>query len=416
MSFGLSGRADDSQHPSRVNPNPHIVIGITNSQTCLVLAGRLRALKSAGFRVTLVSSPGPFLATTAKSEGVDFHELPMERGISFFRDLRALIQLTRLLLRLQPDVVEFSTPKAGLLGMIAARLAGVKYRVYLLRGLRLETAMGMKRVAMVAAERLTSYCAQVVLCSSRSLRQQALALRLAPEAKLQLLGNGSSHGVDTERFAPGPSSLRWRLGIPDRVPVIGFVGRLTRDKGIPELLQGFSKVLQEAPEARLLMVGWFDESEDALDASMRRQILEHPRIVCTGFVEDTAPYYRAMDFLILPSKREGFPNAVLEAAATGIPVITTFATGARNAVVAGVTGLLIPKGSVAAIRAACMELIRDRARRMRMGQEARAWVVEYFPERDVLGLTVAFYRNLLHAHPTADVWQTEPSEVAISMR
>jgi glycosyltransferase involved in cell wall biosynthesis len=316
------------------------------------------------------------------------------------------------LLRLRPDVVEFSTPKAGLLGMIAARLAGVNCRVYLLRGLRFETATGLKKLAMIAAERLTSYCAQVVLCSSQSLRQQALALRLAPDFKLQLLGTGSSHGVDTDRFAPGPSNLRWRLGIPDRVPVIGYVGRLTRDKGIPELLQGFSKVLQQAPETRLLMVGWFDESEDALDASIRRQILEHPRIVHTGFVEDTAPYYRAMDFLILPSKREGFPNVVLEAAATGIPVITTFATGSRNAVVAGVTGLLIPKGSVAAICAACMELICDWERRMRMGREARAWVLEYFQERDILGLTVAFYRNLLQADPT-DVWQTEHSEVAI---
>ncbi len=415
MNFGPSGRANHSQPSSRLGTNPHIVIGITNSQTCLVLAGRLRTLKSAGFRVTLISSPGPFLATTAKSEGVDFHELPMERGISFFRDLKSFIKLTRLLQQLRPDVVEFSTPKAGLLGMIAARLIGVKCRVYLLRGLRLETVTGLKRVAMTVAERLTSYCAQVVLCSSRSLRQQALALRLAPEGKLQMLGNGSSHGVDTERFAPGPSCLRWSLGIPDRVPVIGFVGRLTRDKGIPELLQGFSKVLQQAPEARLLMVGWFDESEDALDASMRSQILEHPRIVYTGFVEDTAPYYRAMDFLILPSKREGFPNAVLEAAATGIPVITTFATGARNAVVAGVTGLLIPKGSTAAICAACLELIRDWERRMRMGREARAWVQEYFPESEVLGLTVAFYRNLLHTGPT-DVWQAEPSEVAISTR
>ncbi len=400
--------ADGSPRP------PHIVIGITNPQTCLVLTGRLKALRKAGFQVTLVSSPGPLLDQTARDEGVASEALPMRRGIAPWHDFISLVRLYLLLRRLRPDLTEFSTPKAGLLGTLAARCAGVQRRVYMLRGLRLETAMGFKRLVLLAAERLAASSAHVVLCNSRSLRKKSLELGLAPAEKLQMLGSGSSNGVDIERFSPGPTDLRWRLGIPDRVPVIGFVGRLTRDKGIPELLDGFNRLLQQSPEAYLLMVGWFDDAEDSLDDRQRRMIEEHPRIVCTGFVEDAAPYYRAMDFLILPSRREGFPNAVLEAAASGIPVVTTFATGARNAVVAGVTGLLIPKGSPAAICTASLDLLRDRERRMRMGREARAWVLEYFPEKEVLGMTTAFYRNLFNTIPDA-TRAAEPSEPVASL-
>ena len=409
-------RADREQFSEDGTPRlPHIVIGITNPQTCLILTGRLRALRTAGFQVTLVSSPGPLLDQTARSEGVASEALPMRRGIAPWHDFISLVRLYLLLRRLRPDLTEFSTPKAGLLGTLAARCAGVQRRVYMLRGLRLETATGFKRLVLLAAERVAANCAHIVLCNSRSLRKKSLELRLAPEEKLQMLGSGSSNGVDIERFSPGPTDLRWRLGIPDRVPVIGFVGRLTRDKGIPELLEGFDRLLKQSPEAFMLLVGWFDDAEDSLDDRQRRMIEEHSRIVCTGFVEDPAPYYRAMDFLILPSRREGFPNAVLEAAASGIPVITTFATGARNAVVAGVTGLLIPKGSPAAICAASLDLLRDRERRMRMGREARAWVLEYYPEKEVLGMTAAFYRNLCNTVPVA-TRTAESNEAVASLR
>ncbi len=136
---------------------------------------------------------------------------------------------------------------------------------------------------------------------------------------------------------------------------MGFVGRLTRDKGLPELVQAFDLILRAEPSARLLLVGWFDAAEDALDKELRARILNHPRMDCTGFVSDTAPYYRAMDVLVLPTWREGFPNVVLEAAATGIPVVTTECTGARDSVVPEVTGLLIPPGYPDAICEAVLQ-------------------------------------------------------------
>lgn|ERR1039457_6930198 len=126
---------------------------------------------------------------------------------------------------------------------------------------------------------------------------EALALGLAPPAKLKLLGDGNSNGVDVERFSPGPSDVRDRLGLPRDSPVVGFVGRLTFDKGLPELMEAFDTILASEPRAHLLLVGWFDAAEDALCADLRTRIESHPRVHCTGFVADTEPYYRAMDLM-----------------------------------------------------------------------------------------------------------------------
>ena len=387
--FGAGSRQNAARRPF------HIVTGITHPQTCLTLTGRLRALREAGFRVTLISSPGELLERTAAREGVEAIGLPMRREIALLADLTALIRLWWLLMRLRPDLVEFSTPKAGLLGCIASSLARVPVRVYMLRGLKLETSSGVKRALLLAAERVSAACAHVVLCNSHSMREEAAALGVAPASKMRLLGEGSSNGVDVQRFSPGPSDVRSWLNISAAAPVVGFVGRLTRDKGIPELIDAFDSIVKAEPEAHLLLVGWFDAAEDALSADVRAKIARHPRIHCTGFVADTAPYYRAMDLMVLASWREGFPNAVLEAAATGIPVITTACTGTRDSVVPEVTGLLIPPGFPAAISEAALKLLRDPARRSAMSKAARSWICEHFSDVRVLRLAVSFYESLL---------------------
>jgi len=388
--------------PTRSLQNPHIVVGITSPQTCLVLGGRLRTLREAGFRVTLVSSPGTLLTRTAALEGVESVAIPMQREMSPFADLVSLARLWWLLFRLKPEMTEFSTPKAGLLGSIAAMLCGVPARVYFLRGLKLETCTGLKRRILLLTERLAAACSHAVLCNSDSLRNEALALGVATESKLRVLGSGSSNGVDVERFQPGPSSLRERLGIPADAHVVGFVGRLTRDKGLPELVEAFDAILAAKPDAHLLLVGWFDSAEDALGSDLRSRILNHPRIHTTGFVADTAPYYRVMDVMVLPTWREGFPNVVLEAAATEIPVVTTLSTGSRDAVVPEVTGLLIPPGYPVAIRESVLQLLRNPKRRCRMGLAARAWVIEHYVNGRVLGLTVRYYQSLLERNLPRD--------------
>lgn len=381
------------EEPRNHPRGPHILVGVTSPQTCLILSGRIRTLREAGFRVSLLAAPGQLLERTGRDEQAHAYPVPMERGISPFADAVSLFHIWRLLRHLKPDIVEFSTPKAGLLGSLAALMCQIPARVYLLRGLKLETARGLKMRILLWAERIASYCAHSVICNSRSLRARALALGIAPASKLIVLGEGSSRGVDLARFAPCVSDIRERLGIPREAPVIGFVGRLTADKGIPELLEAFAAILDRKPCAYLLLVGWFDAAEDALDVGVRARIDGHPRIVCTGFVTDAAPYYRAMDLMVLPSWREGFPNVILEAAATGIPVIATYCTGSRDAVVPEVTGLLIPPGYPEAICEAVLGLLSDPDCRRRMSTAARRWVVENYEDQRVLGMAVAFYLN-----------------------
>ena len=255
--------------------------------------------------------------------------------------------------------------------------------------------------------RLTS--ANVVVCNSRSLRKKALALHITSASKLVLLGKGSSNGVDLERFRPGVSHVRRHLGIPADVSVVGFAGRLTHDKGLPELLEAFAVILRVEPRTCLLLVGWFDAAEDALGVGLRARIEGHPNILCTGFVPDTAAYYRAMDLMVLPTLREGFPNVVLEAAATGIPVIGTLCTGSRDAVVPEVTGMLVPPGNPEAISEAVLRLLRDPVRRISMGEAARAWVLENYESKRVLGLAVDFYQGMIERADDAKVQITQKS-------
>jgi glycosyltransferase involved in cell wall biosynthesis len=267
----------------------------------------------------------------------------------------------------------------------------------MLRGLKLETATGLKRRVLLAAERMAGASAQVVICNSNSLRTEAIALGVAPASKMVVLGNGSSNGVDLERFSPGASDVRGRFGVPPDALVVGFVGRLTRDKGVPELVAAFDTIVEAEPRAHLLLVGWFDASDDLLGEDVRRRIESHSQIHLTGFVdvEATAAFYRAMDVMVLPTWREGFPTVVLEAASTEVPVITTICTGSRDSVVPEVTGLLIPPGYPEAISEAVVKLLRDPERRVRMGRAARMWVREHFIEERVLQLTATYYTGLL---------------------
>lgn len=383
---------------NKTTPRSRIVVGITHSQTSMVLHGRLRALREAGFHVTLVSSPGILLNRIADSEGIEAVPLHMARRISPIQDLVSLLRLCWRLFRIRPNMTEFSTPKAGLLGNLAACITGVPVRVYMLRGLRLQAAQGRQQRILLWAERLAASCAHVVLCNSESLRNEALALGIAPPGKLRLLGEGSSNGVDIRRFSPGSNLMRTQLRLPTSAPVVGFAGRLTYAKGLPDLIEAFELILTAEPSAHLLLVGWFDVAEDALSAAWRARIEDHPRIHLTGMVADTAPYYRAMDVMVLPTWREGFPNVVLEAAASGVPVVTTLSTGARDSVIPEVTGYLVPPGYPTAISEFVLRLIQNPERRHQMGIAARKWVVEHYADRQVLALTVGYYKALLQQH------------------
>jgi lipopolysaccharide/colanic/teichoic acid biosynthesis glycosyltransferase/glycosyltransferase involved in cell wall biosynthesis len=381
-----------------VRPTPSIVFAVTHPLTArYLLRGQLRFFAERGWDVTLVCAPGEGLEEVAAREGVRVATVPMAREIAPWSDLLALWRLWRLLRRLRPGVVCASTPKAGLLGMLAARMAGVGVRVYTLRGLRLESARGGTRRLLGWMERLAAGSAHRVICVSESLLRRVLELGLAPETKLRVLGAGSSNGVDALRIGATVADgvrvegLRRELGLAggsregttaaSAGPVIGFVGRLTRDKGVEELGAAFELVRARVADARLLVLGDF-EAGDPVSEAVSSRLREDPAVVMAGWVADTAPYYALMDVLAFPSHREGFPNAPLEAAAAAVPTVGFAATGTVDAVVDGVTGRLAPVGDVEAFGAALVEYLEDDELRGRHGAAARRRVVEEFaPER-----------------------------------
>jgi glycosyltransferase involved in cell wall biosynthesis len=364
------------------------------------MRGHLSYMKAQGYHVTLVSSPEPELAEVAIQEGIDVVGVAISREISLFQDLKSLWQLYQILRNIKPDIVNASTPKAGFLGMLGAWFAGVPIRIYLLRGLRAETAIGLKRIVLNITERIASSCAQYVVAVSNSLSQIYLQQKLVSAAKIIMVGKGSSNGVNPDQFLPTASLLaksdtqRKDLGLsPDNL-VIGFVGRFTKDKGIIELLSAFDIVYQLLPKARLLLVGEF-ETGDPLPSEIVSVIQDNPNIIKTGFVNNTAIYYPLMQVFAFPSYREGFPNVPLEAALASVPTVGFQATGTVDAIDDGVTGFIVPLQDVQALAEKISELLQNPEQRMLMGENARNRAIKNFSPSQVWQNWHQFYQRIL---------------------
>jgi glycosyltransferase involved in cell wall biosynthesis len=372
----------------------------TSSLSLRLLKGQLRFFRRAGFEVMVIASPGEEFEFAQQRESVQTIAVPIARGISPWRDFKSFWQLLWTIRALQPAITDVGTPKAGLLGGLAAFLNRVPCRIYTLRGLRMETSSGWERRILIFAERLACLAAQRVICVSESLRRQAVSLRIVDEKRTVVLGAGSSHGVDVNEFAPAPKTLpatlqlREELGIPLDAPVVGFVGRFTRDKGVADLVEAFDRLCHRFSSLRLLLVGGFEEG-DNLPERIRQRICGDPNIISAGFVKETSLYYHLMNLLALPTYREGFPNAVLEAHASGKPVVVTNATGAVDSVIDGVTGLMVPVGDVTALADAIALLIDNPSQAAAMGMAGRERVLREFRQEIVVSALLSEYTKLL---------------------
>jgi len=351
------------------------------------LRGQIGRWKALGFDAWAVSSPGPDLERFSFEEGIPVHGVTMARNITPLADLISIARLWRAFREIRPGIVHGHTPKGGLLAMAAAFLARVPVRIYTVHGLPLETARGWKRLLLAWTERLSCLLAHRVHSVSDSLRRKMVGEGLCPRGKLRLLERGSIGGVEArERFALGLEQIRagreirsWH-GIPPGAPVIGFVGRIVRDKGMVELVDAWLSLRTEFPEAHLLIAGSF-EPRDRVPPATERLLRTDPKIHLVGHVDSMPDMYAAMDVVALPTYREGFPQVALEAAAMERPVVATRATGCVDAIVDGETGTLVDAGDPRALAGALRAYLSDPELRRKHGRAARARVLrDYRPE------------------------------------
>lgn len=373
--------------------NPTILFGATTPETIRhFVADQAAFLSQHGFDVHVVCSDVTEFSRQ-ESATLHYHSVDMQREPSLSRDLNALVAWIRLLRRVRPDVVMSGTPKSGLLALLAARIVQTPRRIYLMRGLRLEGLAGRSRVISLWTEKLTCRSATEVLCVSASLARRVAALGLTDNIDVTVLGMGGSNGVDTNHFRPPTNhereNARSRWGIRPGILAFGFAGRLTADKGILGLVDAFEEYSLDSASALLVLAGDLDAArpldQNTLDA------LNSTRYLRLGHITDMRALYWALDVFCLPSIREGMPNVNLEAAACGLPVITTDATGCQDSVLDGVTGCMCPAGSSGSIYDAFVRLA-DHEIRQAYGEAGRVWVTENFSHQTVWGNLLAFLR------------------------
>jgi glycosyltransferase involved in cell wall biosynthesis len=354
-----------------------------------------------GYRVVVISSPGEFLERCCECGADEAFAVPLARAIAPFRDLIAVYRLVVLLTALRPAIVHTHTPKAGFVGMIAAVISRVNSRIYTFNGAVWLVGSRWRRAVLTTADKLACRLATHVVCVSASLRDAVIKTRICHPDKALILGPGSSHGVDTALFDPDRlnpqelDSFRQGLSIPRDAPVIGFVGRITPDKGIAELASAWSLLRADYPDLRLLLCGPIERERGDAEA-IARHFDSDPRVVRLALTLDRMPLaYSVMDVCVLPSHREGFPNVALEAGSMRVPVVTTTAVGCRDAVLPGLTGLLIPPRDAFALRAAVTEILGSKELRRRLGIAARDRILAEFSEAVVQARYRDYYASIV---------------------
>jgi len=300
------------------------------------------------FNITLVSSDEERLAKVASDQGVQYFPLEITRKITPLQDLRCLVRLVRFLRQEKPHFVHSHTPKAGIIGMLAAYIAGVPVRMHTLAGLPLMESTGVKRWVLNTVERITYFCSTHVYPNSRGLETFILQNKFCIPKKTKVLGSGSSNGIDTSYFDPEQVTqaqqvaLKSELSIEPKDFVFCFVGRLVKDKGVNELIDAFIQISKKHLNVKLLIVGHTEADLDPLLPKTLHNIEFNERIIEVGFQKDIRPYLAIADLFIFPSYREGFPNVILQANAMGVPCIVSDINGCNELIKQGENGLIVP--------------------------------------------------------------------------
>lgn len=352
---------------------------------------------SKDYEVIALSSPGPFMDTIRKREGVRCIEVPMERNISIVKDVKSLLRLIRVFRKEKPDMVHSMTPKAGLLCMMAAKFTGVRVRVHTFTGLVFPTSTGLKKHVLMFTDGLTCACATHIIPEGEGVKNDLINNKITKKP-LKVLGYGNVRGVDMAYYDRTPSVMEKAnsIRLANKFSFL-FVGRIARDKGVNELVEAFCRLYKEYPNIRLFIVGASEDSLDPISIEARQSIASNHDIIQVGHLEgdDFLAYYAASDCYVSASYREGFPNTVLEAGAMSLPCIVTDINGSREIIMNGYNGLIVPSHSADALYKAMKELLLNADEREAMGAVSRQHVEAHYEQGFVRKCLYDFYRDIL---------------------
>ena len=366
-----------------------------------LLQGQANFMQKNGFEVLLASAKGKEIEQIEKETGLNVKTLSFTRKISPFTDLSALWQTYRFIKKEKPTIVHTHTPKAGIVGMLAAKLAGVPIRLHTVAGMPLMEAKGIKRKILNFVEKLTYKAATKVYPNSYGLQEIIIQNHLAKPEKLKVIANGSSNGIDTQYFSTSyfteadRNELKAQLNISPDDFVFIFVGRLVGDKGINELVEAFKSLPKDYSDSKLLLVGNEEPELDPLKKETQKEIRQNPNIITTGWVEDVRPYFAIADALVFPSYREGFPNVVLQAGAMELPSVVTDINGCNEIITNEHNGLIIPPKNTIELQKAMEKILTDKGLYIQMKKNARPIIVDKYRQEVVWEALLEEYRRLL---------------------
>lgn len=356
----------------------------------LLLSGQLSHFSRRGFQILAVSADGPEIVDK-KIDGVPHFAIPLTRRITPFQDLMCLVRLILLIRRFKPDIVHSHTPKAGLIGMLAAWMCQVPVRMHTVAGLPLMEKKGVLRALLIWIERLTYWCATAVYPNSAGLAEFINA-HIGSNYRVKIIGRGSSNGIDTGFFARNEilaataSGIRKKHGIEKNDLVYSFVGRVVRDKGIGELVSAFRKMRVAVPPHQkifLLIIGPFEQDLDPLHPEDLDFLKNDPAVILAGYQSDVRPWIMASDIFVFPSYREGFPNVVMQASCLEVPCIVSDINGCNEIIEHNRTGIIVKPKDAAALFEAMQVLSSRPDVRESFASEARNKIVREYDQKFV---------------------------------
>jgi glycosyltransferase involved in cell wall biosynthesis len=364
-----------------------------------LLKGQLKFMSNNGFDVIGVSSKGQTLLEVKDQEEVDIFNVEMSRKITPLEDLVALWKLYSFFKYYKPLIVHTHTPKAGTIGMIAAKLAGIQIRLHTVAGLPLLELTGFKRRILNIVEKFTYACATKVYPNSFGLSRIIQKCEFCSSEKLKVIANGSSNGINTEYFDPHlfskDSDFKEKLGIKSNNFVFIFVGRLVGDKGINELVRAFDIFQINHQNCNLLLVGDYETHLDPLEQETLKIIETNNNIIAVGFQSDVRPFFAISDCLVFPSYREGFPNVVMQAGAMGLPCIVTNINGCNEIIQDSLNGYIIPVKNIRAIVDKMSEIFVDKLCYEKLQKNARGMITSRYEQKVVWEAIKNEYDDLL---------------------